>query len=119
MASDTTAPFLKNIITVVGRRLQAAGLQCLVIYWGQGESDTAVSTSQSSYAASLATVIAAFNQAMPGCPMIVSRESFYPTGNGAGVRAARIAAVNNTTVFAGADVDTMPDHRAVRRGASQ
>ncbi|MBB2794431.1 UNVERIFIED_ORG: hypothetical protein GGD58_003301 [Rhizobium pisi] len=106
-ASETTAPYLFNKINVVGLRLRDAGLPCTAIMWGQGESDTSAGTSQASYTASLQKVIAEFNHAIPGCPILVARETYYYGSVSAAVQAAQAAVVNGTTVFAGEDVDSI------------
>lgn len=106
-ADDASAPFLRALIGTVARRISAAGLQCTAIHWGQGESDTSAGTSQASYAASLAIVIATFNRELPGCPLLVARQSYYYGATSAAVLAAQDAAVNGTTVFAGEDLESI------------
>lgn len=107
-ASDTAAPFLKKNINVVALRLQNAGLACSAIMWGQGESDTSAGTSQAAYSAALGTVIAEFNRAMPGCPILVSQQSYYYGATSSAVLAAQASMVNGTTVFAGPNFDSIP-----------
>lgn len=106
-ASETAAPFLFNKINVVGLRLRDAGLPCTAIMWGQGESDTSAGTSQASYTASMNKIIAEFNHAIPACPILVARESYYYGATSAAVVAAQAAVVNGTTVFAGENVDSI------------
>ncbi|MBY3225251.1 sialate O-acetylesterase [Rhizobium laguerreae] len=106
-ASETTAPYLFNKINVVALRLRDAGLSCTAIMWGQGESDTSAGTSQASYTASLNKIIAEFNHAIPGCPILVAAESYYYGATSAAVVAAQAAVVNGTTVFAGENVDSI------------
>ena len=107
-ASNSTAPFLKNNINVVARRMAQAQLPCTAIMWGQGESDTSAGTSQSSYTASLSAVTAEFNRALPGCPILVARESYYYGVSSSAVLAAQTAAVDGIKVFAGENVDLIP-----------
>ncbi|MBY4589403.1 sialate O-acetylesterase [Rhizobium redzepovicii] len=106
-ASETTAPFLFNMINVVSLRLRDAGLPCTAIMWGQGESDTSANTSQASYTASMNKIIAEFNHAIPNCPILVAQESYYYGATSAAVLAAQAAVVNGTTVFAGENVDSI------------
>jgi hypothetical protein len=106
-ADDASAPYLRNLIGVVARRIQAAGLPCTAIHFGQGESDTSAGTTQAAYAASLAKVIAAFNQEMPGCPIFIARESYYYGATSSAVLAAQDAAVNGVTVFAGENLESL------------
>ncbi|TBB27346.1 hypothetical protein ELH48_09380 [Rhizobium ruizarguesonis] len=101
-------PYLFNRINTVGLRLRDAGLPCTAIMWGQGESDTSAGTSQASYAASLQKVIGEFNHAIPGCPMLIAREAYYYGNTSAAVLAAQASVVNNTTVFAGENVELVP-----------
>ncbi|MBB3521035.1 sialate O-acetylesterase [Rhizobium sp. BK456] len=104
-ADPSQAPYLFNIINTVGLRIRDAGLPCTAIMWGQGESDTAANTSQASYAASLQKVIAEFNRAIPGCPVLVAQEAYYYGNTNAGILAAQASVVNNSTVFAGENVE--------------
>lgn len=104
-ADPSQAPYLFNKINVVGLRLRDAGLPCTAIMWGQGESDTAANTSQASYAASLQKVIGEFNRAIPGCPVLVAQEAYYYGNTNAGILAAQASVVNNSTVFAGENVE--------------
>ncbi|MGO7319365.1 sialate O-acetylesterase [Rhizobium ruizarguesonis] len=106
-ASEATAPYLFNKINVVALRLRDAGLPCTAIMWGQGESDTSAGTSQASYTASLQKIIAEFNHAIPGCPILVAQETYYYGATSAAVLAAQAAVVNGTTVFAGENVDSI------------
>lgn len=101
-------PYLFRRINTVGLRMRDAGLPCTAIMWGQGESDTSANTSQASYAASLQKVIAEFNRAIPGCPVLVAQESYYYGNTNAGILAAQASVVNNTTVFAGENVELIP-----------
>jgi hypothetical protein len=107
-ADPSQAPYLFNIINTVGLRIRDAGLPCTAIMWGQGESDTIAHTSQASYASSLQKVIAEFNRAIPGCPVLVAQESYYYGNTSAGILAAQASVVNNTTVFAGENVELIP-----------
>lgn len=107
-ADPSQAPYLFNKINVVGLRLRDAGLPCTAIMWGQGESDNIAGTSQASYAASLQKVIAEFNRAIPGCPILVAQESYYYGNTSPAILAAQASVVNNSTVFAGENVELIP-----------
>ncbi|MBX4941185.1 sialate O-acetylesterase [Rhizobium binae] len=98
-------PYLFRRINTVGLRMRDAGLPCTAIMWGQGESDTAANTSQSSYADSLQKVIAEFNRAIPGCPVLVAQEAYYYGNTSPAILAAQAGVVNNSTVFAGENVE--------------
>lgn len=101
-------PYLFRRINTVGLRMRDAGLPCTAIMWGQGESDTSANTSQASYAASLQKVIGEFNRAIPGCPVLVAQEAYYYGNTNAGILAAQASVVNNSTVFAGENVELIP-----------
>ncbi|MGZ2449570.1 hypothetical protein ACVIRO_002324 [Rhizobium ruizarguesonis] len=98
-------PYLFRRINTVGLRMRDAGLPCTAIMWGQGESDTSANTSQASYASSLQKVIAEFNRAIPGCPVLVAQEAYYYGNTNAGILAAQASVVNGSTVFAGENVE--------------
>jgi hypothetical protein len=104
-SDPTLEPYLFNRINTVGLRMRDAGLPCTAIMWGQGESDTRANTSQASYAANLQKVIAEFNRAIPGCPVLVAKEAYYYGNTNAGILAAQASVVNNSTVFAGENVE--------------
>jgi hypothetical protein len=106
-ADDANAPYLRDLIGTVARRIKAAGLPCTAIHWGQGESDTSAGTTQAAYSAALGTVIATFNRELPGCPILVARESYYYGATSAAVLAAQDAAVNGSTVFAGENLESI------------
>ncbi|ANL02708.1 putative acetylesterase protein [Rhizobium phage RHEph18] len=98
-------PYLFKRINTVGLRMRDAGLPCTAIMWGQGESDTSANTSQASYAASLQKVINEFNRAIPGCPILVAQEAYYYGTTSPAILAAQASVVNNSTVFAGENVE--------------
>jgi hypothetical protein len=104
-SDPTLEPYLFNRINTVGLRMRDAGLPCTAVMWGQGESDTKANTSQASYAANLQKVIAEFNRAIPGCPVLVAKEAYYYGNTNAGILAAQASVVNNSTVFAGENVE--------------
>lgn len=106
-ADNSLAPYLYNNIGTVAKRIRDAGLRCTAIHWGQGESDTNAGTSQASYTASLAQVIAKFNNEIPNCPILVAQESYYYGATSPAVLAAQVAAVNGTTVFAGENLELL------------
>ncbi|QWW67947.1 sialate O-acetylesterase [Rhizobium sp. WYJ-E13] len=106
-ADPFTWPFLGHNISVVGRRMRDAGLPCTAIMWGQGESDTIVNTPEAFYAASLQKVIAEFKRVIPGCPFLVAREAYFNGKTNRGVLAAQASVVDNQTVFAGEDVESI------------
>lgn len=97
-------------IDVCARRLQSLGLTATHIIWHQGESDAVDGTSQAAYYAALLRIIAAFRAAGMGAPFFVCKATWFagslPAGSAA-VRAAQAQIVDNDTVFAGPDTDTL------------
>lgn len=108
-ASSQTAPYLLDNIATVARRLNAANIIPTEIIWEQGESDCGASTSQSSYSASLAVVIAAIRSVWPSTPIIINSAETYVGGvTCSSVAAAQAAAVNPAAgIFAGANLDSL------------
>ena len=96
-------------IVATAARLSANGIPVSAICWTQGESDNVAGTSQASYTASLAIVIATIQAqaAFSGVPIFVSRTSYYLGTTSANVVNAQIAAVNGTTVFALGNSDSL------------
>lgn len=101
-------PYLFKRINTVGLRIRDAGLPCTAIMWGQGESDTRDGISQASYTASLQKVINEFNRVIPGCPILVAQEAYIYGTTSSAILAAQASVVNNTTVFAGENVELVP-----------
>ena len=106
-ADTKNPPFLGRNIGIVGKRLKNARLTCTAVFYGQGESDTRDDTTKDAYLASLQEVVSLFNQAMPGCPVLVARESYIYGKFGPQIQQAQAAAVNGTTIFAGEDSDSI------------
>lgn len=94
-------------LIVVPRRLAALGLSVTAFLWQQGESDTDLGTSQASYAASLAQVIGAPRAFGYNAPWLLAKSTYSNGSVSSAVQAAIAAAINGTTIFAGADTDTL------------
>ncbi len=107
LASTSTAPFLGNRIGAVARRIASVGLTATHVIFGQGETDTNLGTSQSAYAASLSTVIANYRAAGISCPFLVAKETWIGGTTSSAIQAAQASVVDNITVFAGADMDSL------------
>jgi hypothetical protein len=90
------------------RRAAAHGWSVTAILFMQGESDNnPAGTSQSAYAASMATMLAALPARGVTAPWLIARCTYISGATSSGIRAAQAAAVNGTTVFAGPDTDTL------------
>ncbi len=86
--------------------MNTAGVKWLV-KWNQGESDTQLSTTQASYAASMNKMIARIDALAPGIKWMIAKETWYIGAVSAAVQAAQLALVNGTTVFAGENMDSI------------
>jgi hypothetical protein len=92
-------------LAVIPQILASRGLAASLYIWIQGETDNdPLHTSQASYAASLAGVIATPGD---GVPWMIAKCTYINGAVSAAVQAAQVAAVNGTTVFAGADLDSL------------
>jgi hypothetical protein len=106
-ASPTVAPYLINNLAVVGRRLAAAGLTPTELVWELGTSDASAGTSGASFAANLRLIVAAFRNVWPTTPLLINTESFYNGSANMGIQQAQASVIDNVTIFAGANTDTI------------
>ncbi len=106
---DQHAPggVLNHRIAVMAKRLAAVHLTPTFVIWDQGESDVGI-TSQADYTSRLNSVIATYRGLGITCPFFVNYASRWGAPD-ATIRAAQAAAVDNVSVFHGADVDTIGD----------
>ncbi len=97
-------------ITVMARRLEAAGLEATHILYSGGENDAFTGTSQSTCEGQLEGILAAFRAEGIAAPMYVAKETWVngsQPGGASAVRAAQAAVVDNVDIFAGPDLDTL------------
>jgi hypothetical protein len=107
-SNPQTPPYLYNLIGVVARRLAAANLSPTEIIWEHGETDCSLGTAQTAYASGLNTVLAAIQRAWPSTPILVnSAETWINGSTCSSIAAAQAAAINGTSVFAGANTDSL------------
>lgn len=92
-------------LLVASRRLASVGLTISGFLWLQGESDAGIA--QATYAAALARVIGTPRAEGYNAPWFIGKASYLGGVVDANVQAAQVAAVNNTTIFAGGDTDTL------------
>lgn len=111
--ADTSA--LGQRLIVAARRAAALGLTVSAYLWQQGEQDKTNGTSQSSYAASLAAAIALPRNAGFNAPWFIAKCSYINGAVSSAVQAAQVAAANGTTIFAGADTDSLTGTTTNRR----
>jgi hypothetical protein len=102
-----------NRVNVAMLRLAARGIApsttgvTFGLLMGQGETDNSLGTSQSAYASSFSTfATAVFATGFSGRVFLCEETWIYGTVS-AGVQAAQIAAVNNTTIFSGGNLDSL------------
>jgi hypothetical protein len=103
-ATDAT---LYQRLLVAARRAVAIGFPVTAILWMQGEIDAQNGTSQASYAADLASLIAIPRNAGFSAPWLIGKCTYNSGNVSSAVQAAQVAAVNGTTIFPGADTDTL------------
>lgn len=111
-AAQWGSGILSNRICAALARLPARGLVpqsnvTVAILWGQGETDNLFATPQATYTASLNSVVMQAQQCGFSGRFFVNVETWFNGAISAPVQAAQIAAVNNTTVFAGGNLDTL------------
>jgi hypothetical protein len=94
-------------IVVAARRAAALGLPVTAFLWMQGELDAANGTSQASYAADLATLIAIPRSLGFNSPWLIGKCTWQAGAASAAVQAAQAGIVNGTNIFAGANTDTL------------
>lgn len=75
--------------------------------WGQGESDTTGATSQATYQAGLGEVLTALYATGFNGRSFINLQSWVSGSTSTNVRNAQAAVVNGTTIFAGADADSL------------
>lgn len=76
-----------------------------LIKWNQGESDCAAGTSQAAYTASFQKLMALCP--CPGAKWMIARETWINGVTSASIQAAQAALVDNVTVFAGENMDSI------------
>ncbi len=93
-------------------RIKSKGIVCggtnttCVIIWGQGETDNTNGTSQGTYTSSLNTVISNTSAAGFVGHWYVAKQT-YNGANSTAIQNAQAAVVNNTSVFAGPNADSL------------
>jgi hypothetical protein len=103
-ATDAT---LNQKIIVAARRVAAIGLPVTAFLWMQGETDNGGATTQAAYAADLASVIAIPRNAGFNAPWLIGKCTYNAGTVSSAVQAAQAGAVNGTTIFAGANTDSL------------
>lgn len=98
-------------IGVCNNRLTAAGLTATHVIWHQGESDEGAGTSQADYTTGLNSVISTFRtssfNALKTAKFFPCKVSWFNGSTSAAIQAAQAAVVDNVTIFAGADSDSL------------
>jgi hypothetical protein len=92
-------------LLVAPKRLASVGLTVSAFIWMQGESNHG--TAQATYSAALTTVIGTPRASGFNAPWIIGKCTYITGTIDANVQAAQVAAPNGTTIFAGADTDTL------------
>jgi hypothetical protein len=98
---------LSQLLTVAFKRCAALGLPVSAVLWQQGEADNTLGTSQAQYLADLQSAIAGPRLLGFNAPWFVAKGSYVDGSYSVAVRTAQTQIVNGTTIFAGADTDTL------------
>lgn len=105
---------LYNRVCQVISRLASRGMTpattgvTFAFLFGQGESDTALATSQAAYSASWNSMFSSLQACgLTGFRTFVPKESWYNGSVSVNVQNAQVALVNGTTIFSGGDLDTL------------
>lgn len=94
------------------RKAEETGLAFTQVVWFQGERDTLMGTSGTSYAARLAEIVSWLRGRGVSAPVFVCRTSLRAGRRGNGVRAAQNAAIDpRSGIFAGPDSDLIGPER--------
>lgn len=110
-ASDWSTGSMSNRIPTAMRRLLSRGIVpgttnvTFAIIWGQGESDAG--TSQVNYTSRMNTVIASAAAAGFSGRWFINKQTWIAGAVDANVQAAQVGLPNGSTVFAGADADSL------------
>lgn len=112
LIADHATGALVNNLCAAHKRIVARGFgpQTNVtegILFGQGEADTVAGTSQANYTTAANTVIANVQACGFSGRFFINTESWSGGTTSANVTNAQAAVVNNTTVFAGGNLDTL------------
>lgn len=95
-------------IAVCAARLAADGITPTYVLWHQGESDTQLGTSQSTYATRMQSVIDQFRAHGISCPIFVAQASWLAGATNSGIIAAQASVVNIPAgVYPGPNTDTL------------
>lgn len=94
-------------LIISAQRLAAVGLPITAFLWMQGETDAALGTVQATYQTALGNVIGTPRALGYNAPWLVGQCTYNSGNTSSAVRAAQAAVVNGTTIYAGADTDTL------------
>lgn len=112
VADWATGTFSDRIACAM-RRLSSRGITAattgvtMAMLWAQGEQDNVGATSQANYTSRLNTVISNAQAAGMSGRIFVNSESWSAGATASAVTSAQAAVVNGTTVFAGANWDSL------------
>lgn len=111
-ALTTEATGYYRMINAVAKKLAAQGVTPattgvkFLIKWNHGESDTQLATSQASYTADFNKMKAKVDADL-AVKWMVAKESWITGTTSSSVQNAQLALVNNTTIFAGENMDSI------------
>lgn len=103
-----------NRIAVAMLRLAQSGITpattgvTFAFLWGQGETDNSpLGTSQAAYTANLSTVLTSLTNTGFSGRIFICQETWINGTTSSAVQAAQTAAINNTTIFSGGNLDSL------------
>jgi hypothetical protein len=107
-AADWQNSYGNRLTAALGRVRARLGVSPSAILWGQGEADTNLATSQSSYQASMTAVISATRTAGYTGPWFIAQQSWNGGATSAAVQAAQLALVDHgSNIWAGPNADSL------------
>lgn len=102
-----------RMINAAAKKLAAQGITPsttgvkFLLKWNQGESDTQQSTTQQAYTDAFNRMKARVSVDLPGVKWMVAKESWYQGAVSTAVQNAQLGLVDNVTVFAGENMDSI------------
>lgn len=98
---------LNNRLVQICRLLASRGLSVTCFVWRQGEADKIAGTSQATYAAALAQVIATPRALGYNAPWLIGKNTYVTGSVSSGIQAAQASVINGTDIFTFGDNDSL------------
>jgi hypothetical protein len=95
------------LYAVAFARAKALGYTVNGVFWQQGEQDNVAGTTTAAYEASLSGLISQQRGLGNTAPWLLARSTYSTGTTSSAIQAAYAALINGTTIFAGADTDSL------------